>query len=273
MPDAAEEVKRLKPDRIGWELKKILQTDKCWIGLQFLSTYDIIQYICTDLDKLRGLKQGGRRKDVWDHTLRSLKAAKSTDLILNLALLFHDVGKGAVEKVNGNFPGHADPGSKLAEKTLTRLGFNKNTISRVSNLIANHKFADEMKKDPDVDEIKKLVLELRGDLNRFFDLMEADSKGAGKSSEDAKNLETFIRSVKSNLPDSTGAEDETEIQKLDEVPAPKRNDGVLLGKSDGILPNIKSKVLDEIDESLFFLSEDYEIAGELESLIKIVEKK
>ena len=272
MPDASEELSKLKPDRIGWELKKILRTDKCWIGLQFLSTYNMIQYICSDLDKLRGLKQGGRRKDVWDHTLRSLKAAKSTDLILNLALLFHDVGKGSVEKVNGKFPGHANSGSKLTEKTLTRLGFNKNTIFRVSNLVANHKFLDEMKTDLDVDEVKKLVLSLRGDLSRFFKLIQADSKGAGGSSEDAKKLETFIRSVKSNLPDTTGAEDETEIQKLDEVPTPERKDGVLLEKSNGILPTIKSKVLDEIDESMFLLSKDYEIASEVENLITLVEK-
>ena len=273
MPDASELVGNLKPDRIGWELKKILKTEKPWIGLRFLSTYDIIQYICSDLNKLRGLKQKGRRKDVWDHTLRSLKAAKSTDLILNLALLFHDVGKGAIEKVNGNFPGHADPGSKLTEKTLTRLGFNKNTISRVSNLIANHKFLDEMKQDPDVDEIKKLVLELRGDLNRFFELMKADSKGAGDLSEDAKKLETFIRSVKSSLPDEAGEEDETEIQKLDEVPRPERKDGVLLEKSGDPTPSIESKVLNEIDESMFLLSEDYPVAAEVEDLIKLVGKK
>ena len=93
MPTAANEMGTLKSTRIGWELSKILQAEKPWKGLQFLSNYNLIGLICPDLDKLRGLKQKGRRKDVWHHSLRSVQNAKSEDLILNLALLFHDVGK------------------------------------------------------------------------------------------------------------------------------------------------------------------------------------
>ena len=273
MPDAAESVGTLKSDRIGWELKKILQTEKPWIGLRFLSTYDIIQHICPDLNKLRELKQKGRRKDVWHHTLSALRSAKSTDLILNLAILFHDVGKGAVEKVNGNFPGHASPGSTLTEKTLSSLGYNKNIISRVSNLVSNHKFIDEMKNDFDVDEAKKLVLELRGDLGRFFKLTYADAKAAGSSKEEVQKIEDLIRDIKSSLPDEAGEDDETEIQKLDEVPPPERKDNVLLEKSDNLASSVKSRVLNEIDESMFLLSEDYDIAAEMDHLIELAGKK
>ena len=273
MPEASELVGTLKPDKIGWELKKILNTEKSWVGLKFLSTYNIIQHICPDLNKLRGLKQKGRRKDVWHHTMAALQAAKSTDLVLNLAILFHDTGKGAVEKVNGNFPGHASSGALLTEKTLTKLGYNRNIISRVSNLIANHKFIDEMKNDFDVDEAKKLVLELRGDLDRFFELIHADSKAAGSSKEEVQKIEDLIRNIKSSLPDETGEEDETEIQKLDEVPTVERKDGVLLEKNGDSTLAIESEVLGEIDESMFFLSEDYDIAAEMENLIQIVEKK
>ena len=273
MPEASESVGTLKSDRIGWELKKILRTEKPWVGLRFLSTYDIIQYICPDLNKLRGLKQKGRRKDVWHHTMVALQSAKSTDLVLNLAILFHDVGKGSVEKVNASFPGHASPGADLTEKTLTKLGYGKNIISRVSNLISNHKFIDEMKDDFDVDEAKKLVLELRGDLNRFFKLVHADSKAAGSDKEEVQKIEDLIRSIKSSLPEEAGEDDETEIQKLDEVPPVERKDGILLKKNKDSTPDIKSKVLSEIDESMFLLSEDYEIAAEMENLIELVGKK
>jgi len=273
MPDASELVGTLKSSKIGWELKKILQAEKSWIGLGFLSTYNIVQYICPDLNKLRGLKQKGRRKDVWHHTMSTLRSAKSTDLILNLAILFHDVGKGAVEKVNGNFPDHASTGANLTEKTLTKLGYSKNIISRVSNLVSNHKFIDEMKDDFDVDEAKRLVLELRGDLDRFFKLTHADAKAAGSDKEDVQKIEDLIRKIKSSLPDESGEEDETEIQKLDEVPPPERRDNTLLEKSDNLSPSVKSRVLHEIEDSMFLLSEDYEIAIEMEDLIKLVEKK
>ena len=103
--------------------------------------------------------------------------------------------------------------------------------------------------------------------------MKADSKGSGDSSEDAEKLETFIRSVKSSLPSAVGEEDETEIQKLDEVPRPERKHGVLLEKISDPTSNIESKVLNEIDESMFLLSEDYPVAAEVEDLIELVGKK
>ena len=270
MPEASKEFQRLKADRIGWELAKILQAEKPWKGLSFLSSYGLIKYICPDLANLKGLKQSGRRKDVFHHSLRSMQMAKSEDLILNLALLFHDLGKGIVEKVGGNFPGHAKPGAIAAEKTLKRLGFNKSVVSRVSNLIANHKFVDEMKDDFDVDEAKKLVLELRGDLDRFFELCHADAKAGSGGADDVKKVEKMVRNLKSTLPNEAGEDDESEIQKLDEVPHQEKNSKELL-KSDKIMTD---SVLDVIDESmLFMMSEKYSLISDIDSLIDLAADK
>ena len=116
-------------------------------------------------------------------------------------------------------------------------------------------------------------MELRGDLDRFFKLTHADAKAAGSGKEDVQKIESLIRKIKSSLPDESGEEDETEIQKLDEVPPPERRDDTLLEKGNYPTSSVRFKVLKEIDDSMFLLSEDYEIAVEMEDLIKLVGKK
>lgn len=223
LPNTISELGNIKPKRMGYELAKIMQTERPSYGLRFMSKFDMVQYICPDLNEIIGLKQRGRRGDVWEHTMRALKRAKSQDLILNLAILYHDVGKAKVEKVDGRFPDHAKASGKIARSSLLRLGFNKAIIERVARMVENHKFVDgAIKGDTDEDEYRQIVLALRDDIGRFFDLARADAASEGHNQSEVTKIEKRMEKIKAALPDDIDDGDESELQKLDEVPDPKR---------------------------------------------------
>jgi len=272
LSETVDEVAKVKPRRVGFEVVKILKAEKPWKGLQFLSSHGILQYLSPSLNSLVGLKQRGRRQDVWHHTLSALRRAKTTDLILNLALLYHDVGKGSVDKVGGSFPKHTKASVSVAQKDLTRLGIPRPIIDRVSRLIKHHQFVGEAIKNPDVDEDRKLVLELRGDLRRFFDMSRADAQAAGYKVADVNEIEKRVKKIKSSLPDETGADDETELEKLDEVPKPETNSGVLLKTNGGkLLTNPDKSLLVEQIEELILLSDSTLL--EVEQILDLINEK
>ena len=80
----------------------------------------------------------------------------------------------------------------------------------------------------------------------------------------------MVRNLKSTLPDEAGEDDESEIQKLDEVPHQEKNSKELL-KSDKIMTD---SVLDVIDESmLFMMSEKYSLISDIDSLIDLADDR
>jgi len=272
LAETVDEVAKVKSRRVGFEIVKILKADKPWKGLQFLSSHGILQHVSPSLNSLIGLRQKGRRQDVWHHTLSALRRAKTTDLVLNLALLYHDVGKGSVEKVGGYFPKHTKASMSIAQKDLIRLGIPKFIIDRVIRLIKHHQFVGEAIKNPDPDEDRKLVLELRGDLRIFFEMSRADAQAAGYAAADVNKIEKRVKKVKSALPDETGAGDETELEKLDEVPKQESNSDMLLKTNNGklSLKVEKSLLVEQLNELL--LLSDSEIL-EVEQIIALINEK
>ena len=272
LTETVDEVAKVKPRRVGFEIVKILKAEKPWKGLQFFSSHGILQHLSLPLNSLVGLRQKGRRQDVWHHTLSAIRKAKTTDLVLNLALLYHDTGKGLVEKVGGQFPNHTKASMSVAQKDLTRLGIPKPIVDRVVRLIKHHQFVGEAIKNPDADEDRKLVLELRGDLRRFFDMSRADAQAAGYNATDVTEIEKRVKKVKSTLPDEAGTDDETELEKVDEVPKQESNKAMLLKTNNGKLSSDieKSLLVEQIDE-LLLLSDSAIL--EVEQIIDLASEK
>lgn len=78
--------------------------------------------------------------DVWNHTLLALSISEN-NFVIRLALLLHDIGKPlCYTEKDGvrHFHGHPEVSSKMAEKILYRLGYDKETIDLVTYLIAFH---------------------------------------------------------------------------------------------------------------------------------------
>ena len=79
--------------------------------------------------------------DVWEHTLHTLEHIEPRPH-LRLVMLLHDCGKPARFTIDfrgdGHFYGHAYESARRAEAALTRLRCDKETIARVTRLIAFH---------------------------------------------------------------------------------------------------------------------------------------
>ena len=206
-----------KKRRIGYELVKIMQTEKPWVAMKFLSDNGLLKYICSHLEKTVGFKQRGptHKKDVWGHTLEVMKNANSSDLVLNLAILFHDVGKPptATDK-NKTFPGHDKKGAEITKHMLTQLGLPKNVVKRVTNIVENHLFVGLVGTKGQPEEYRKLALTLGGDIDRFFKLSAADAAAhkilEGYDAQLGDKVKALVKKVKATPPTSPNNDEKLE---------------------------------------------------------------
>ncbi len=86
-------------------------------------------------------KNDHHKYDVWEHTVHAVEAAPE-NLILRLALFFHDIGKPQSFTIDengvGHFYDHAKAGKAVAEAALKRLKYDNRTVSLVTELVEFH---------------------------------------------------------------------------------------------------------------------------------------
>jgi putative nucleotidyltransferase with HDIG domain len=102
------------------------------------------------------------------------------DYILQLAALFHDIGKPKAQSINGDkitFYNHEKIGSRLAYEIMKREGIEKDIAIKVSNIIDNHMRPHLIRKNPTRKAIKKFLLKCGDDLEYILKLCEADCCG------------------------------------------------------------------------------------------------
>ena len=82
----------------------------------------------------------------WDHTERVYnmclhigKKENANMLVLELAALLHDIGRGEQDKSKGTLC-HAEVGAKRTPKILEKHGFDKKTIDSIVHCISTHRF-------------------------------------------------------------------------------------------------------------------------------------
>ena len=237
MKDNVDALSNVKKKRLGYELIKILSADKCWIGLKFLADYDHLKHISPELAKEAETKQRGKthgQPNVWKHTLAALKHANSSDPILNLAILFHDVGKiETADEKNEHFPKHDIKGAEITARVLADLQIPKGLTQRISNMVRHHLFVSKVGPKGDTSEYKKLSLALGGDVDRFFKLAEAD----GKDHKNYKpgyidSIKKRMSSIESEKPDKAGAE---ELKKSYSVDMIDESISIILGEKPEIM--------------------------------------
>lgn len=123
-----------------------LEWDKLLLGaggVRVLRAFpELVAQIFPEVVPCFGFAQNSRYHcfDVWEHTLAALERAEA-DLIVRLALFFHDVGKPAVYREDaqgGHFPAHAKVSVELARAAMERLRYDKNTTERVLALVKDH---------------------------------------------------------------------------------------------------------------------------------------
>lgn len=142
---SASLIKHISWERIRDELLKILKSDYPAEGMLLLYNSGLLEFILPELLPMRGVKQGGHHiHDVWTHSLEALKGCPSSDPIVRLATLLHDVGKPRTVRYQGprgvTFYGHEVVGARMAKKIGERLRLPNEEVERLVTLVRWHMF-------------------------------------------------------------------------------------------------------------------------------------
>ncbi len=171
-------------ERIRDEFAKIILSDDPDRGLRILSETGLLRQFAPELLEMQGVTQSGPHVwDVWDHTLRALDSLpRQADLVLRLAVLFHDSGKPRTKTVDPDgdihFLGHEDLSAQTARRILRRLRFPVSEISRVTKLISLHMRIGEYREEWRDSAVKRLMRDAYPDMPDLLALARADRFGA-----------------------------------------------------------------------------------------------
>jgi tRNA nucleotidyltransferase/poly(A) polymerase len=130
-------------ERIGAELRRLLDTDRPSAGLRVLADTRLLDHLLPELAAQRGIPQAKiAGKDLWDHTLLTVDAAAERaphDVRLAFAALLHDAGKPETF-ADGHFQGHAAAGAAIARRWLPTIAYPARDTEHVARLIEEHMF-------------------------------------------------------------------------------------------------------------------------------------
>ena len=187
MTELKDRIRIISAERIRDELSKLLLTSGPTIGLELLVDSGLAAIVLPELTALKlETDEHMRHKDVYQHTLTVLKQAidyeknysLEKDLVVRIAALFHDIGKPATRKLEGNlvtFYHHDVVGAKLAKKRLTELRFPTDLIDSVCRLIELHLrffgYSDSQWSDS---AVRRYVRDAGAELDRLHILTRAD---------------------------------------------------------------------------------------------------
>jgi len=236
-------------ERIRIELLRILKSDQAYEGIMLLNDSGLLKFILPELIEGIGVSQArpGRHHtdDVFTHNLLSLKSCPSTDPIVRLAALLHDVGKPKVMSKDEDdlviFHNHEVAGAKIAGIICERLKFPKIDTERIINLIRWHMFGvNENQTDSAIRRfIRKIGVQ---NVKDMMDIRIADRLGSGRPA-DSWRLKLFKEKVEKQLKPAKFSVNDLAIDGNDIMKELKIQPGPKIGE-------ILQKIFEEVDEDL-----------------------
>ena len=164
-------------EEISWERKrdellKIIASDHPADGILLLSSTRLLEFLIPEMLEMRDVEQGGHHiYDVWKHSIESLRHCPSTDLIVRLATLLHDIGKPKTMRKQGprgvTFYGHEVVGARMVESIGRRLRLSNKQLEKMVTLVRWHMFVYD--KDMTDAAIRRFMK--RVGLNNINDMM------------------------------------------------------------------------------------------------------
>jgi putative nucleotidyltransferase with HDIG domain len=188
----------LSGERINQEITKIMSAPRPSVAFRMLSNVGLLAVLCPELEECKKTPQDKvAAQDVFEHSLATVDATPSNDLVLRLAGLFHDIGKPETF-ADGHFHQHEFVGEFKARQILRRWKFDKETVAEVTHLIRNHMFWYETHwTDSAVRRfIRKIGLDY---IPALFALRRADNIGSGARSPRMYALEALWQRVQEQI--------------------------------------------------------------------------
>ena len=146
MLEHSKDIKQVSGERIRDELMKIAASGGRQLSTMLKELYDagILSIILPEIAAMDGLPHNPAyhpEGDCLAHCFAALETSDSTDPIVNLAILFHDIGKVKTFKMDGDNPTyrcHAFVGTEMFEGIAFRLKLSTAEADRISFCIENH---------------------------------------------------------------------------------------------------------------------------------------
>ena len=241
-------IQNLSAERIRDEFSKIITGKNAYKVLKLMSENKILEEIIPEWSKTIGFDQKNIHHiyTVDEHILKSLELT-SRDLIIRLAVLFHDIGKPRCytfgEDGQGHFYKHEKYSVEIAEKLMLNLKFSKLDTERVCKIIRYHSLYRQ-----NIDEIfvKKMLNRFgEEDLYRYLEVVEADRRTHNNdvcNLEDLEQIKTILKKIQETKPPLSIKDLKISGKDLLKVGVPK---GKIIGE---ILDYLMEKVLE--DENL-----------------------
>ena len=241
-------IQNLSAERIRDEFSKIITGKNAYKVLKLMSENKILEEIIPEWSKTIGFDQKNIHHiyTVDEHILKSLELT-SRDLIIRLAVLFHDIGKPRCytfgEDGQGHFYKHEKYSVEIAEKLMLNLKFSKLDTERVCKIIRYHSLYRQ-----NIDEIfvKKMLNRFgEEDIYRYLEVVEADRKTHNNdicNLEDLEQIKTILKKIQETKPPLSMKDLKISGKDLLKVGVPK---GKIIGE---ILDYLMEKVLE--DENL-----------------------
>lgn len=232
-------------ERIRDEFLKMLSSNKPAQAIRLLDESNLLSCILPELHACKNVRQGGHHTtDVWTHSLDALDACPSSDPLVRLATLIHDIGKPPTFRViDGNitFYNHEIVGARMVRPIADRLKLSKQQAIKLYTLVRHHMFHYQPHNTDAA--IRRFMRKVGLDyIDDILDLREGDRLGSG-ARKTSWRLEEMKQRMIEQLNQPMDVRD-LAINGSDLMQAFQLKPGPIIGS---VLHNLFERVLDNPD--------------------------
>lgn len=170
-------------ERIGDEFLKMVAGSDPVNAIMLLIDSGLMEKFIPEINRLGGVEQVGKHhhKDVLKHTMKVMQNVidVSSDPILRLSALFHDIGKPRTKrfypKQGWTFHGHEVVGERMTQKIGRRIHIGKSDLNRLTKLVGLHMRPINLTSEGVTDSaIRRLMVDCSDDIDSQLILCRAD---------------------------------------------------------------------------------------------------
>ena len=207
-----ERVEIVSKERIRDEFSKLVTGDNVAMGIQALVESNLIDYIIPEIKDLKiEVDPNHHHKDVYEHTLQ-VTSKVSSDLILRLGALLHDIAKPATKGIdNGkvHFRHHEVVGARMTKEILSNLKYPKKLISSVALLVENHLRPHTYKMGWTDSAVRRYIIDAGDVLDELNELVRCDV--TTKNNEKAETIYKYLDDLEKRIKE---VKEKEELKKL-----------------------------------------------------------